>query len=51
LITHRHVQVGERTVHVPGYLVRAGEDSAVRLRPDSPLAQTAAPAAPPPSSA
>jgi small subunit ribosomal protein S4 len=50
LIVHRHVQVGERTVRVPGYLVRTTEESLVRVRPDSPLAQTVAPAAPAPSS-
>ncbi|MBI4257639.1 MAG: 30S ribosomal protein S4 [Thaumarchaeota archaeon] len=42
MITHGHVEVGERIITIPSYIVKAAEDAAVRIRDDSSLAKTAA---------
>jgi small subunit ribosomal protein S4 len=51
LIVHGHVMVGERTIKIPGYLVRRDEDGAIKLvglkvaaSPSAPEAQQSKPA-------
>lgn len=37
MIVHRHIMVGDRIVDIPGYLVSAEEESAVKVSPKSPF--------------
>jgi small subunit ribosomal protein S4 len=40
IVSHGHVSIGNRKVNIPGYLVRAGEESQILLHIEIPAAAT-----------
>ncbi|MBI2184556.1 MAG: 30S ribosomal protein S4 [Thaumarchaeota archaeon] len=45
MITHGHIEVAGRIITIPSYIVKATEDTSLRVRDDSPLAKTITPPA------